>query len=321
MVIVILAFILTTKANIIETEKSIFQVEKAANEKDWDKVLQLTGKYSRIYRPVQFQINRALYHKGILLEDLFQYPQQFGEKGLFLEDIYSSRVAVLLSDFYADMRFANEARHWANEAYIGLAGHPIVLKNLILSYLAIGYDKMAAEYLNILDRSGLYKDWCRDITRIIDEKRTDEVPIIKAYRANNPEIDFFASTNNPTDKVMKFYFSTEKNKMAFEYMIASYLLQHRIGDVIFHLKGFRNLGYDMLPRNVEEAILIYMARTNSGNVSLEGYTISTEAREQFQDFSQLVSKNKDRQGRMLLAAKYKNTYWYYVLFSSPYASK
>ena len=58
-----------------------------------------------------------------------------------------------MSDFYADMGSANESRHWANESHMVFMRHPIVLKQLILSYLALGKQDIAAKYLGVLSQS------------------------------------------------------------------------------------------------------------------------------------------------------------------------
>lgn len=109
--------------------------------------------------------------------------------------------------------------------------------------------------------------------------------------------------------------------MAFEFLVASYLLQHQLGNVVNYIPDFKKFGYEKLPRVVEEAMLIYLTRTQSDNSLLVGYSISRSTIEEFQDFSRLMSSTKSRTERMNKVSKYKNTYWYYIFFTSPFASK
>lgn len=311
----------SSEASIKGDEKGILSVAKASFQGDWEKVIQLSKDRQFNNKVVQFEINRALYHTGRLLDDMFHYNQEFGNEGIFLEYNYASSVAIHMSKFYSDMGFVTEARHWANEAHTSFMGHPVVLKQLIKTYLAMGYEEAAKKYLRILSGSWLYKDWCSRIRLMIENNTADADPEIQSYIANNPETDYFASTKHPTEKILAFYNSNRDNKMAFEYLIASYLLQHELGKVVNRLQGFRDLGYKKLPDAVEEALLIYVTKKKEEDPKLTGFSVNAKKIEEFKDFSELVLDGKSRAEGMENASKYRNTYWYYVLFTSPYASQ
>jgi hypothetical protein len=198
---------------------------------------------------------------------------------------------------------------------------PIVLKHLVMTYLAIGNNKAALKYLHVLSGSGLYKDWCDHIHEIIDNNTVQDDMVIQSFIINNPKVDYFAKTDNPTQKLIIFYNNNPNNNMAYEFLIASYLLQHKIGNLLMYFSGFRQFGYEKLPRAVEEAMLIYLARTRSDNYILAGYSISQKTMEEFQDFNRLMSTTTDRNERMEKVAKYRHTYWYYIFFTSPYSAK
>ena len=130
--------IYSTLRGIHESEKLGHAIVKASFNKDWDQVIELTTKASAYNKLVQFEANRALYGTGQLLDKLFNYPQKFGENGIFLDGFSSSYVAIHTAAFYYDLGFANEARHWATEAQMVLVRHPVVLKQLVMTYIAIG---------------------------------------------------------------------------------------------------------------------------------------------------------------------------------------
>jgi hypothetical protein len=319
MALVVLFFSL--KAGINENERIILSVAKASFDEDWEKVLQLTEGRHVGNRVVQFEINRALYHTGRLLDDMFHYPQEFGEEGLFLEYNYASSVAIHMSKFYSDLGFVTEARHWANEAHIGFMRHPLVLQQLVKTYIAMGNQVIALKYLRILSGSRLYRDWCGRTLKMIEDGKALEDPEIQFYIANNPEIDYFASTKYPTEKLLAFYHCNRDNRMAFEYLIASYLLQHELGKVVNRLQGFRDLDYKKLPDAVEEAMLIYVTKTKEENPKLADFAVNVRKLEEFRDFSRKVLDGKTKREGMEKASEYRNTYWYYVLFTSPHTSQ
>ena len=109
--------------------------------------------------------------------------------------------------------------------------------------------------------------------------------------------------------------------MAFEFLIASYLLIHNVGGVIGLLPEFEKFGYKKLPKAVEEAVLIYLARTGKSHPAMSDYSVSNRTVESFRDFSSMVENAESMREKMNKVSKYRNTYWYYVLFSSPYAQK
>ena len=318
MILVLAALVFSTQISVNKQERNVLKIFQAGFRNDGAEVIRLERDQLFIDKMMQFEINRALYKTGHLLDSLFNYPQQFAEKGIFLEDKTSSRVALHISNFYYDLGFALEARHWATEAQMVLMRHPVVLKNLVMTYIAVGNTEIAQKYLRILSGSWLYRDWSNKILEMIESNTSGDNAAINSFRINNPKTDYFAETSNPTRKLMNFYSSNPDNKMAFEFLVASYLLQHQVGNVLIHLPGFRKFGYEKIQRAVEEAMLIYLARTQSDKLSIPGYPISQETMNDFMDFNKRMLSSERKSEQMRNVAKYKNTYWYYILFSSPY---
>ena len=319
LIIVIALLVYSTLTSINESEKNGYAIMEASFNEDWDEVLQLSGETSFINPLIQFEINRALYGTGQLLDKMFSYPQKYAENGIFLEGISSSYVSVHTAAFYYDLGFANEARHWANEAQMMLVRHPIVLKQLVMSYLAIGQEEVALKYLRVLSGSGLYKEWCDHVNTMLENNLLVDNQDIKFFRANNPAVDFFAGTKDPHRKLLKFYSSNPGNNMAFEFLVAGYLLKHNIGGVVALLPQFKKQGHEIFPKAVEEVLMIYVSRQGSNSSALSDYAISKNTVDEFSDFSNLVANVDSQAERMKRVSKYKHTYWYYILFSSPYA--
>jgi len=293
----------------------------ASFNKDWDEVIELAGEAGYINNLLQTKVNQALYGQGRLLDDMFSYPQQFGLKGIFLDEMFSSLVALHTADLYYDMGYALEARHWATEAQMTLSRHPMVLKQLVMSYIAIGLEDTARKYLRVLAKSRKHREWCDHVFLMLEENRAGEDPDIKFFRENNPEVDFFAETKDPVRKLSRFYSSNHGNQMAFEFLVAGQLLKHNVGGVVRLLPDFQNHGYDHFPRAVEEALMIYVTRTGDPDKLLSPYSISTGTMERFRDFTSSIANVKNRSERMRLVSRYKDSYWYYILFSSPYVQK
>lgn len=321
LIIVLAVLVYFSLTSINEIEKKGYSIFEAGYAKDWDKVLEISKDTRYINQVLQFEINRALYGSGRLLDEMFTYPQQFAEEGIFLEGISSSPVSVHTAAFYYDLGFANEARHWATEAQMVLVRHPVVLKLLVISYLAIGREEAAEKYLRVLSGSRLHRDWCDHVRVMIDSKQLGEDPEIRFFRMNNPEIDFFAGTRNPHQKLLLFYRSNPNNNVAFEFLVASYLLQHKLGGLVTLLPQFKKQGHETFPKAVEEALMIYVSKSGGNSSVLSDYAISKTTVEEFRDFNKLIANADSKAERMRKVSKYKDSYWFYILFSSPYAKK
>ncbi len=318
---VLLVLSLTARGMVNEPIKRLYSMGRAGLEENWDKVMELSDEGYLNNLLFQYDVNRALYGKKQLLDKLFSYPQPFGEKSIFLESNAGSHVSMHLADFYYDIGYVTEARHWANEANVMFMRHPIILKQLIMTYLAYDEVEIAKKYLRILSRSRLYREWAKNVSGMIDNKTFQNDPQIRFFLENNPEGDFSAGTKNPVEKLATFYRFNPSNHMAFEFLVAGYLLKHDVGNVMSLLPQFRNFGYKKLPVAVEEAIMIYLLRTNSKSMFLAGYKISQETENAFREFNTLMAKGATMSERKANVSNYRTTYWYYVLFSSPYATK
>jgi len=319
--VVIAVLVLSSGTSFNEREKDAFALVRAGLQNDVETVIDLAGSQAMLTQLEQFEFNRALYHSGQFLDKLFQHPQPWGEKGLFLEEDISCPVAIHMSTFNMDLGFANETRHWATEAQMAFMRHPVVLKNLVISYLAMGKNEAAVKYLHVLSGSRLHREWSEQIHGLIENNSSRDDARVQAFIKNNPEVNFFCSTSDPTRKLLDFYNCNTNNRMAFEYLIASYLMQHEVGKVAGYLSQFTELGYSNLPRAVEEAMLIYATSPKADLNKVSGFTASPETVRDFRELSGLMAGKGERSVKMQKAAKFKNTYWYYILFTSPNATK
>lgn len=297
-----------------EKKKEIYQIEVFAHAENWQGVLKNALHFQNFNsKLLHFQINRALYHQGVLLDKLLQYPQTSGIEGLFLDGSTDGTIAQPKADFYLKMGYGNESRHFANEALIARGNKPNTLKCLIINYAAADQPVIAARYLNVLNQSIAHRQWVKDHAGLLHGETNEEVQWI---RNNFPERDFFTGLARPENKLKRFYLNNPQNKMAFEYLIANYLITHKVGNIAHEIKTFRQLGYTRLPRLVEEAVLLYLGLSSEQDLDLAGFEISKEAQQDFRDFSITVQKAGGIPQARNAVQHYSHTYWYYVMYSS-----
>ena len=111
------------------------------------------------------------------------------------------------------------------------------------------------------------------------------------------------------------------NRMAYEYMIASFLIRREIDSAGTHTAGLRTLNYPKIPRLYEEALLLYGFLTGK-DPDLSGYAISDETMSSFKHFCALFySKHGGRAGDAYrdLIGPFGNSYFFYYLYGFPKA--
>jgi len=72
--------------------------------------------------------------------------------------------------------------------------------------------------------------------------------------------------------------------MAFEYLMAHYLLTRQLDKLAANLHRFEDFSYTRLPRHCEEALMIYLATGGPQDVDLGKREISPETQRRFNEF-------------------------------------
>ncbi|MCF8378043.1 MAG: DUF6057 family protein [Bacteroidales bacterium] len=299
--------------------KITYKIESLAQERKWTEVLNLAKQLSAAESPlVQFHINRAIYDEGHFLDNLFMYPQLFGIDALFLDYASNGTLAQAKADLYFDMGYGNDSRHWANESLTSRGNKPHTLKCLIINYAASQQYSIAKRYWNLLNRSVVYKKWSQINEGILNGEINED---IARLQNNFPEDDFFTGIGTPQLKLEKFYARNPENQMAFEYLIANYLLIHNIGKLASEIPEFERLGYKKLPRLVEEALLVYSVQKNVDKLDLRSFKIDEKTQQDFKNFSLIIQSAGSKEKGKQAVKSFSHTYWYYLMFDSKYQKK
>ena len=246
---------------------------------------------------------------------MFNYPQLSRLEGLQLERRSDKdKTAIQTSDLYYDMGFLNGAMHWANEAYMMSGDNPRILRRLTDVYLIAHQYKVAEKFINLLDKSLVTRKMAETYKQFLycDSCVSSNADYRRFYRLNLKN-NFYASSKTPEFNLINL---CPDNKMAFEYLIAYYLLVtdiHTADSLFVELNRF---GYDRLPSACEEAHLLYLVQ-NGFPVRVEEFHKNT-----IQDFYKLDNilfsdHNGDRAAAKDALQPFKRTYWYYYLYNSP----
>jgi hypothetical protein len=304
-----------------QQEKKKIKIDYLAEQGQWREVLSLSQEIDGYDRMVNFNVNRAFYHTGQLLDNLFYYPQLLGADGLFIDKIIASQIAIPASDLYFDLGHINASQAMAHEAQTKFKHNPRILKRLALINIINEKYIPAKKFLEILKKSILHKNWAKHYENYLsNESLIKSDSLIQLKRKQKPDFDFFISNENPNFDLTKLLKGKEDNKMAFEYLMAYYLLECRLGDILKHLNKFKNLGYRKFPRHIEEALIL--AKTILPSKIMIERSVSPQRIEQFKQFNIILAQHKNEaKAKVALEKEFPNTYWYYVRYVCPKKTK
>ncbi len=321
-ILIILIAVLILTFSFDQREKKKFQIDYLAEQGRWNELLNISRGMEEYTVHIIFNVNRALYHTGQLLDNLFYYPQIVGQDVLFLENV-PRPVAIATSDLYFDLGHIKAAQVMAYEGHTKFGYNPRMLKRITMTNIILEEYDIAKKFLDILNKSILHKKWVKHYRNyLFNESSIKSDSLIQSKRKLIPKFDFFIAVDKNSDKdLIKLLKENENNKMAFEYLMAYYLLDCRFEDLLEHLDKFKKLGYRKYPRNIEEALLLIRAVSPSESAKFD-YSINAQTIKQFEQFHSIRSKLKNKvEAKEALRKGFYNTYYYYILYIRPEKTK
>lgn len=126
--------------------------------------------------------------------------------------------------------------------------------------------------------------------------------------------DIFFSIENIETNLLILLRENPDNKIAFEYLMAYYLLNKRLDDFINALPNIKNLDYKELPLSYQEAVILYMSYTHINPLEGSNFTINDKVISKFRGYTKIFRSNNTRR-QHLLHEKYSGTYWYYFHYN------
>ena len=286
----------------------------------WTKLLSQVDKLPRQYYDtfVCHDVNRALYHTGRLLYDMFSYPQH--HSGLLLSPKTSLEGKTLIrqlvksSNTLYELGHINMAENCTSEALAVMNYYPEGMQRMALINIVKGQPQAARVYLSALSKDFLYKDWANNLLgRLEKDPLLSEDEQIQRTRSFMLLKDSTEKTT-PKDLLMR----NEHNQMAFEYLMAFCLLTNQYTPVARSVEFLDNFDYPQgrIPTHMEEALMLYSVMTGK-TIDLKGRLITASTARRFEEFWQQGRQYGDNIKAAVKELKkdFGDTYYYYYLLS------
>ena len=324
------------------------RISRAANKRQWPEVLWEARSVGRNEFPFQavHATTRALFEVGRLPDEMFSFPQHPGgyllawgmpsrrqavirtrlvppSRGVIenfaTEEWFFKRLAHFntISDLPLQLGLVNEAEHEAYEALDRLGEQPAILARLALVHLTKGQPEAARRFLEALRTYVHYRDYAENILRHLEtDPGLSADPYLDYLRSVRlkPEAGILGSCIE--DRFEALLRRNKRNRMAFEYQMAFYLLNLLLEDFVEHLDGLDALDYPDIPRHYEEALLIHEDLTGE-KVNLRGREIRPRTRRAFHELTRTLADLRQPESRpsarQAIATNFGNTYFFYYL--------
>lgn len=290
----------------------ILGIDHHVQKAEWGKVLKLSDRYPDINSLVIYYTNLALYKTGHMSDKMFNYPQ-IGARGLRLKWERSSNLFFGADVFYY-LSYTNEAYRWALEAMVARGINPRSLKRLVMTSIINGDSAIAKKFINVLNQTFFYRKWAQHYnTYLSDPQLAKNDPEISQNRDLLVNSDFVSNANNLN--LDELLFNHPENKMAYEYFMASLLLDKNLDEFARAVQLLKNYGYTRIPVHFEEALLFYNFYENK-RIIAEGFAIRPETIRRFQDYATTYTTYRSNPVTAAneLKKRYGKTYWFYLQF-------
>ncbi len=293
--------------------KALFELDYYTYRGLWPEVLQ-RAQYSPNNYVMIYAVNMALYHTGRLGDEMFRHHQSTHTLFLTSEEVLEAwwkRFGV-----FFELGCINSAEHALIESLGSNTERPVILKRLALVNMVKGDIDTAGVYLRALSKTLFDADWAHNyLSRLKSDSVLSTDQVIQQTRELIVEQDDIWQFSENETLLLDLLERNRRNKMAFEYLMAWFLLTRQLDKFVENIGRLDDFKYTRIPRHYEEAILLY-SYARRRRVDLHGRQISSESRQSFSEFNRILSfyDSNTQAAYNHLARKYGNSYYFYHVY-------
>lgn len=210
-----------------QKQEDIMAYDFMARHEMWNRIIQKAQKKAPKNQVAVVALNLALAERGVLLDNMFKFPQN-GIAGL-LPNFSSDYISPLVtSEAFYRLGLINTAQRFvfeAQEAIPDFQKSARCYKRLAETNLINGAYEVARKYLNALQHTFYYHEWATETMKLIEnEEAINAHPVYGNLRKMRCNEDYFFGGNTIQQILGKQVESNPENLMARQYLEASYML-------------------------------------------------------------------------------------------------
>jgi hypothetical protein len=212
----------------------------------------------------------------------------------------------------------NMAEKLASEILATKNHSGIAIKKLAWINIIKGQNRTARIYLNALKKDLVHRRTADVLLSAMDKSFTPAqkayVDRIRSYRLQEGHPG--TVKDSIEQKLTGLLAHNSQNKMAFEYLMAFYLMTGQVDKLVANMERLDDLGYQTIPILYEEAILIYLG-SHGQKIDSNKFNIRPQTIQRYNNFVQLRNAVQpyNRQAVLKrLIVEFGNSYFFYFTF-------
>ena len=271
-----------------------------------------------------YHVNRALYFTGDLPNRMFAYPQASNGRALTLTRENTTLMAQSTprqcSEILFDLGRINESEHMASEALEIFGNWPSILERLVRINVLKGRPEAARRYVSLMECSLLHATWAREMSRQLDEDPTlSDDPSVASRRDIMLQQDSIGNATDIEGMLQELLEANPRNQMAFEYLMAYYLLTRQLDKVIANLHRLDDFDYREFPRYYEEALALELETSETKEVDSGRWRVRQGAWRRLAAFSEVLQrfpKERAPEAYQALRDEFGDSYYLFFVFGA-----
>lgn len=295
----------------------ILRLDHLVAHEDWDGVLSDPSRHSTNYLAMNCR-NLAMAHEGMLLTNLFDYPQD-GPEGLMVRRDGNERtpqIAELLSNIYFGMGIVAGAQNMAFDASVGFpAGDPYMVRRLVQTNLVLGSENVARKYIEDLEKTLFHRKWAASRRHFLGHpEAVAEDPLLGSLQKGLVQKDAFIGSFDAYDDLKNILEEHPDNLNARDWFLACLLLSKDVAGLRSFVDGhFDSRTLPSVPVLLQEAIVTY-SENDLDYCRSHGVEETTIQRYNAFKKKFIVLRDSGTDPVGLMRKDYGRTFWFYFLF-------
>jgi len=283
----------------------------------WDQVISLANKNMPRNTFAVNYLNLALAKTGQLGDRMFQYPQA-GRDGLFLPYKREHLSSMLGNEVFYQIGLVNVSQQYifeSMEATPDLRKTVRAVSRLAETNLINGQYEVAAKYIHKLKQTLFYRKWAMETeTFLYDEEKINNHPDWGEKRRIRPVQDYFFSIDHMDQILLSALHDHPDNRMAFEYLMAGYLVTKDLKGFMSHLNLSRQMDYLVLPQSYQEALLYVLGLQSVNPGRDQTLPVSDNTLLRLKEYAAIYTTKAN--AKDILVKDFGDTYWFYFHFKN-----
>lgn len=319
LIVLAIICITCTYPNLMHRKKQLLKTGSLADSQQWAQLLKEAKKGNITSNSALeiYDINRALYYTGVFGDQMFNYPQNTESLLLNMEnndvfaEIYFRRTEQMF-----ELGYVGVAEKFTYEMLENIGSHPQILKMLAMINIVKEDMATAKTYLGALSKDVINGSYADDLlAKVAGDPNLDadkEITRLRSCAITEDNLSFNFAPDKFFGQLLQ---KNPANRMAFEYMMAYYLLNRQVDKIAANIWRLKELGYEEMPLSYEEALLIYV---NAGGkvAGADDFAPKPVNITQAKTFYQTLRKfnNNKPLAQKNMATEFGNSYFYYYAF-------